>query len=262
MNAPRSNRLLVAGIALAMLAACNRPAPPADPAPTAPASGPQTALGRTVDRAMDEARKELATSNLDLNNTVQVRSGGVFIGNSSDDTRPKGEITPQGDFLVDGAPVAIDEAQRRLLLDYRGHVLAVAETGMALGVRGADLGMKAAGEAIRGIFSGNPDQIEKKIKAEAEQIKAESLRICTQLQAVHDGQQALKASLPAFAPYANLSEASVRKCADKTEQDGGMAVFSDDAATGADDAERARIREEIRKEVQAEVRRQAEGSTR
>ena len=261
MNAPR-NRLLAAAIAVTVLAACNRPTPPpADPAPATPASGPQTALGRTVDRAMDEARKELATSNLDLNNTVQVRSGGVFIGNSSDDTRPKGEITPQGDFLVDGAPVAIDEAQRRLLLDYRGHVLAVAETGMALGVRGADLGMKAAGEAIRGIFGGNPDQIEQKIKAEAEQIKVESRRICTQLQAVHHGQQALKASLPAFAPYANLSEESVRKCTEKTEQDGGMAVFSDDAATSAADAERARIREEIRKEVQAEVRRQAEGST-
>lgn len=260
MNASR-NRLLVAGIALALLAACNRPAPPADPAAADPAHGPQTALGRTVDRAMAKAREELAASNLDLNNTVQVRSGGVFIGNSSDDTRPKGEITPQGDFLIDGAPVAINDAQRRLLLDYRGHVLAVAETGMALGVRGADLGMKAAGEAIRGIFSGNPDQIEQKIKAEAEQIKTESKRICTQLQGVYDGQQALKASLPAFAPYANLTEASVRKCADKTEQDGGMAVFSGDAAAGADDAERERIREEIREEVRAEVRRQTGRST-
>lgn len=248
-------RLTLATLALGLLVACgNQNTPPAsttDPAST----GPQTALGRTVDRAMSKAREELATTNLDLNNTVQVRSGGVFIGSErGPDDRPKGEITPAGDLLIDGTPVAINESQRRLLLDYRTSVLAIAETGMALGVRGADLGMKAAGEALRGVFSGNTDQIEKNIKAEAEKLKLESRLICTQLQSVHEGQQALRASVPEFEPYANLSEESARKCVEKSEESDGMAVFDVNPSST-----QAQVQTEIRDGIRQGIRSAVQG---
>ncbi|WP_204128541.1 hypothetical protein, partial [Pseudomonas ogarae] len=84
----------------------------------------------------------------------------------SADNQPRAEITPQGQLLIGGKPVALDDGQRRQLLDYRGHVVAVAMDGMDVGLAGAKLGANAAGEALKGIFSGDSEGIEKRINAE------------------------------------------------------------------------------------------------
>lgn len=231
-------RLILATLAAALLVACNRNEPPPTPANTADA--PQTALGRQIESAMQKARKELRTGNISLGEHVHV----IGVGNKSRKDAPdgaaipKGEITPAGDLLIDGKPVAIDAAQRALLLEYRGHVIAIAEAGMALGVRGADLGMEAAGEAIRGIFSGNPDQIEKRIEQRAAGIEAEAEKLCDRLPAMRATQDRLAASLPAFKPYARMDQSDIDNCH----------TSSRDVRT------REQVRDEIREAVRGDVR--------
>lgn len=232
MNA--RHRLLAIAIASLTLAACNASPPPAKGANADP-DGPKTALGRTVEHAMAEARKELATENISINN-------GVSIGPQShrEDTSnlPKAEITPKGDLLIEGKTVSIDAAQRALLLQYRGHVIALAESGMALGVKGADLGMQAAGAAIAGIFSGDTSKVEQHVEAEASKIEAEALQLCSGLGPMLATQRELAASLPAFAPYARMTQADVDDCM----RDKDRKVV------------RGELRDEIRQEIRQEIR--------
>ncbi|MDO5504728.1 MAG: hypothetical protein Q4F49_00340 [Pseudoxanthomonas suwonensis] len=226
----RHIRITFATLAIALLAACSRPSPPdtggADNGP-----GAQTVLGRAVERALSKAREELSTRNISLNDTVRIDNGNIDIGpDSGNDTRPKAEITPQGELLIDGKAVAATPAQRELLLAYRGNLIAVVEAGITVGVRGADLGMRAAGEAVRGIFSGNADDIERRIEAEAESLKHDAQGVCRTLEPMLDTQQQLAASMPEFAPYATLSRADIDKCLADAEEDGSTSARASSAA--------------------------------
>lgn len=189
------------------LAACggsDKPgsAPTADAPASAPAGDaaeaatPDTTVGRKVKEATDKARQELANSNISISNSIT----------------PKAEITPAGELLIAGKPVEIDAAQRKLLLDYRAQVVKVAEAGIDIGVQGANLGVKAAGEALKGIFSGDTEQIESRINEEARKIEASAGKICDLLPAMRDSQQALAASLPAFQPYARMDQKEIDDC--------------------------------------------------
>jgi len=153
-------------------------------------------IGRTVQEATDKARKEIAKGNFKL----------------SADGLPKAEITPEGALLIDGKDVVTTAAQRTQLLEYRRQIEAIAMAGMDIGVSGANLGVKAAGEALKGVFSGDTDGIEERINAEADKLKAQANQICARLPALMASQQALAASLPAFAPYSTMDQSDIDDC--------------------------------------------------
>lgn len=188
------------------LSACGQKPAPAtsnDAAATAgDAAATTTRLGQKVREATEKAREKMATSNISVSEGAS--------------TLPKAEITPQGDLLIGGKQVTINEQQRALLLQHRANVTAVALAGMEIGVQGADLGMRAAGEAIKGIFNGNTGEIEKKIEAEAEKMKLSAAKLCEKLPALQESQQALAAAIPEFKPYANMKQADVDGCLEDT----------------------------------------------
>ena len=188
------------------LSACGQKPAPAtsnDAAATAgDAAAATTRLGQKVREATEKAREKMATSNISVSEGAS--------------TLPKAEITPQGDLLIGGKQVTINEQQRALLLQHRANVTAVALAGMEIGVQGADLGMRAAGEAIKGIFNGNTGEIEKKIEAEAEKMKLSAAKLCEKLPALQESQQALAAAIPEFKPYANMKQADVDGCLEDT----------------------------------------------
>lgn len=184
---------LTALLCLPLVACGERPqtgAPATDTAAT------DTRLGQKIREATNKAREEMATKNISIS-----RSG-----------TPKAEITPAGDLLIEGKPVEVNAEQRELLLQYRGQIIKVAEAGIDIGVQGANLGMKAAGEALKGIFSGNTDEIEARVNEEARQIEANARKICEQMPAMRDTQQALAAVLPAFQPYARMDQNDIDDC--------------------------------------------------
>jgi len=221
-------------ILLLPLAACSQsqqadsqPAAAGTTAQAAPDAGNKTSTswiaGRVRD-AMQEARQELVTKNIDVN-SIHIGGGGLREG-----ARSKAQITPQGDLLIDGKKVAATPEQHAMLLDYRGQIVGIAEAGMEIGTQGADLGVSAAAEALRGAFSGKSDkEIEAAIKPQTDKIRAAAVQLCKRLPALRSAQQQLAAAMPAFKPYATMQQEDVEDCAKNIADSGskkGVTVFA------------------------------------
>lgn len=183
-------------------------------------------ISREIQKAMQEAKQELATKNIDVN--------GIHIGNhqhNDNDSLPKAEITPRGELLIAGKRVAASPTQQVLLLDYRKQIVGIAEAGMDIGTQGADLGMNAAKAALWGALAGKSDKdIEAAIKPQTEKIEAAALKLCQRMPDLLSKQQKLAAAMPEFKPYATMQQKDVDDCAkEMTDKDGkkGIAVFSD-----------------------------------
>ena len=183
LNAP----LLALALAIP-LAACGEK-------PAANAPDTDTTIGAKVREATDKARKELAEGN------VSIGSDGANV-----------ELTPTGDLLINGTSIPLNDSQRAITLRYRTQMIGVAEAGIEIGVQGANLGAKAAGEAIKGLFSGDTNKIEERVNAEAEKIKASAMKLCDQLPALMVTQQQLAAAVPAFKPYAKMDQSDIDDC--------------------------------------------------
>lgn len=184
----RTAPLLLASVLA--LAACQ-------PAPTAPGSGQQstasgadTLIGRNVRATADKARAGLEHKNMTIS-----RKG-----------LPDAAITPAGDLLVDGKPVAISDAQRQLLLAHRQQLVAIADAGIDMGVAGANLGLRAAGHAIRGVLKGEQGDTEAAIEAEAQEMENAAQALCEQVKVMQASRRSLAVQLPALAPYAGENE--------------------------------------------------------
>jgi hypothetical protein len=242
MNTAR-NTLAIALLASLPLFACSRQAPSAAPANSAPTDAPQTAIGRTVEKAIIEAREELRSENISISDGIHININGHEF--KRDDSLPNAEITPQGDLLIEGKKVAVDAAQRKLLLDYRNHIIAIAEAGMAIGIKGADLAGKAVGEAIGAILGGDEKALDARMEAEGRKIEADAIKLCAQLPPMLATQQKLAAALPAFKPYANMTQEDIEDCG-KDEHN---------------DATRAQIRDKVRAEIRKTVRDSVRDST-
>lgn len=185
-----------------------------------------SAISGEIQKAMQEAKLELATKNISVNS--------VHFGNNQHndkDSGPKAEITPQGDFLIAGKKVEATPAQQQLLLDYRKQIVGIADAGMDIGKEGADLGMNAAREALWGALAGKNDKdIEASIKPQTDKIQAAALKLCQRLPDLLSTQQKLAAAMPEFRPYATMQQKDVDDCGkDTTDANGkkGFAVFSD-----------------------------------
>ncbi|HEY0662641.1 MAG TPA: DUF2884 family protein [Lysobacter sp.] len=224
MSKLRSAAIITLLGSMSMLVACG-----ANRAPDAEASAKQeekTIISQAVTEAITEARQEINQGNITI----------------SEHDLPKAEITPKGDLLISGRAVAITPAQRTLLLEHRGHVIAIAESGMEIGAQGADLATKAMGEALKGVFTGKSEQeIEKSVEAEASEIKAAAAKLCDRLPAMMASQQALAAALPEFKPYATMDQSDIDDCMKDTD-------------TAGDEQSRAQRQDEIRNRIRNGIR--------
>ncbi len=176
-------------------------------------NGTHSVLGDTVANAMDAARRKLRTENIDIS------SGHVGFSAGHGNERNHAEITPQGDLLIDGKTVTVTPQQRAMLLEYRAQVIDIAEQGMQVGTQGVDLASHAVGTALSAAFSGKShQQVHAEIETEAEGIRHSAAKLCARLPALRDTQQQLAASLPAFAPYATMTQADIDECTKNAEQ--------------------------------------------
>ena len=150
---------------------------------------------------------------------------------------PKAEISAKGDFIIDGKTVEVTDAQRTLLVAYHRELGGIADAGIATGKEGAKLAGKAVGAAVKGIFSGNPDQIDQQIDAEAKKVEAEAMKICDRLPGLYKAQQDLVAALPAFQPYAGMELDDVQEC--RASQDDSHQAGEDVGQANEDNGARA-----------------------
>lgn len=243
-------------IVLASLLACgNSTAPPAAAPDAADPEPDKGFIARQLDKAFAEARAELATENIEITNGINLTINGSRIGNRRDDdtsTLPKAEITPQGDLLINGAAVSVTPEQRTQLLEYRGHVVGIAEAGIAIGGQGVDIAGEALGGVAGAIFGGKQaeQEFEARMEAKGRELEAEAMKLCARLPSLLASQQALAASLPEFKPYARMTQQDVDDCG-KRGKDNGVAVMSGD---------RKQIRDEIREKIRSGVRSSVQGA--
>lgn len=172
-------------------------------------------LGRQVARAVAEAKGKLKTENIRIGSGPSIIVNGYSYRAGGDTSGlPKAEITPEGTLLIGGHAIPATPGQRELLLDYRGHVVSLAQAGISLGAQGADIAGAALG-GIGDVLFGGPEgraAYEARFVAEAEKIKRDALRLCALLPGMYESQHSLAATLPAFAPYATMSREGVVEC--------------------------------------------------
>lgn len=159
------------------------------------------------------ARRELDTGNLQLGDGLRFGTSDARASHA-DRALPRAEITPQGDFLIEGRPVAIDRQQRQELLLYRGEVIAIAKAGIDIGERSAQAALDAVDRGLFSLmFGAITGSLERRIeKTVRETVEPGVRQICLSLPALRDRQQRLSATLPAFRPYATLEADDVEDC--------------------------------------------------
>lgn len=156
-----------------------------------------------IDAALDEARQEIAK---------ELANEAMSLGKGPNG-EPLAEITPEGELLIGGKPVAMDAAQREKALAYRNQLVAVAESGATIGLEGASLAKEAVGAALKAAASGeDPATIEADIQAKAAGMKASAKALCDSLPALYAAQQALRQAVPEFEPYAQMDEGDIKDC--------------------------------------------------
>ena len=128
------------------------------------------------------------------------------------DGLPNAEITATGDLEIGGKAITVNASQRALLKSYHQEMNAMTADGIAIGKQGAALAGKAVTEAIKGAISGNADDVESKVEAEAKKIEQQAMQLCKRLATVKASQDALAASLPEFKPYATMEQSDVDGC--------------------------------------------------
>lgn len=193
-------RLLCVASAAVLLAACSSAQAPAAQASASAASAP-SAISDVIDHALDRANAKLHTENI----TISDHDG--------PNAEPKAEITPAGDLLIAGKAVPLTPAQRTEVLAYRKQLVKVAEAGMAIGKQGAALGVHATSVALAAVFSGESEQqVRQQVEAQASGIRAAATKICDQLPAMMASQQKLATDVPAFRPYATMTQHDIDDC--------------------------------------------------
>lgn len=187
-----------------------------------------SAIGAEVRQGINQAKQELLTQDIDLGSMHIYRDG----RHDSDDNSklPKAVITPQGMLVIAGKPVQATPEQHTMLMDYRQHIVGIAEAGMDIGASGADIGIAAAKQAIWGALSGKSDkEIEASIKPQTDKIEAAAATLCQRLPDLLSTQQKLAAAMPEFRPYATMRQKDVDDCGkDMTDKHGakGLAASS------------------------------------
>lgn len=207
------NRILPPMLSACLLVAMLAPAPPgqaADGGVNQEISSELAQARREVQADLAKARLELTTGNIDVARSLRP-------GQASEEAAsalPTAEITPDGDFLVDGEAVAVNAAQRRQLLDYRGQVVDIGLAGIDIGERSAQLAIDAVD---RGVFSlvvaAMTGSLERRLEKEITTAVASDVRaICSRLPALYASEQRLARSLPAFRPYATMTADEADDC--------------------------------------------------
>lgn len=156
---------------------------------------------RGADLELDTAARQLATENLTLT--------------TDDADAPKAQITPQGDFLVAGKPVALTPDLRAEVLDYRAQALAIARQGIAIGHQGVEVGRRAVAPlVIAALFGASDKRIEASMHKRMSGLREATLALCRQMPQLMAAQQQLASDLPAFQPYATLTQKDIDDCHD------------------------------------------------
>lgn len=213
MHSTRNPRMLMTVFLASLLPFAGQPAHARDSRIDNEISADLADARSEVRTELAAARRQLDIGNLQLGDNLRFGDSDAR-SSHPDSALPAAEITPQGDFLIEGKPVAIDRHQRQELLLYRGEVIGIAKAGIDIGERSAQAALDAVDRGLFSLmFGAMTGSLERRIeKTVRETVEPGVRQICLSLPALRDRQQRLAASLPAFRPYATLEADDVEDC--------------------------------------------------
>lgn len=141
---------------------------------------------------------------------LTITNDGDAIAHAHDGSNAR--IDAAGDLEIQGKSVKVTQAQRELLKSYRNDALALRSDAVATGKAGARTGLHAVGAAVSGLASGNPDSIDAKVNASADQVRTMAQAVCKDLAQLYADQNKVVAALPAFQPFATIEPHEVSDC--------------------------------------------------
>lgn len=130
--------------------------------------------------------------------------GSDIVITADDDSQAR--ISQTGDLSIRGKAVSLSAAQRSMLQQYSANMREIERRGMDIGAHATELATGIVGAVFADLMTGDTDQVDKDAKAKAEPIKQEAREICKVVLAQESLQDRISASLPAFKPYAVISE--------------------------------------------------------
>jgi len=183
-------------------------------------SSTNSEIKREMADARKEVRAEMAKARVELDSENLSLDKGLHFGkhgkkeSAGKDSLPVAQITPKGDFLVDGKTVAVNTQQRQQLLDYRGQVIGLAKIGIEGGERAAMAALDATDVSLFSLIVGGlSGSLERRVEASVKQHVVPLVKqICRRLPQVLESQQQLATSLPQFRPYASLERDDIDDC--------------------------------------------------
>lgn len=184
------------------------------------ASETRSEIKREMAEARREVRTEMAKARVELDSENLSLDKGLHFGkhgkkkSADKEALPVAQITPKGDFLIDGKTVTVNTQQRQQLLDYRGQVIQLAKIGIDGGERAAMAALDATDVSLFSLIVGGlSGSLERRVEASVKQHVVPLVQqICRRLPQVLESQQQLATSLPQFRPYASLERDDIEDC--------------------------------------------------
>jgi hypothetical protein len=119
----------------------------------------------------------------------------------------RAEIDPAGDLQIGGKDVPVTEAQRQLLVQYSQNLRDLEKQGDAADAQAWRMAPGILGTALGDLFTGaSQKQIDQDANQAAEPLKEEAMKLCDGVKAQRKVQDQISDALPAFKPYAVISE--------------------------------------------------------
>ncbi|MBU6415994.1 MAG: DUF2884 family protein, partial [Xanthomonadaceae bacterium] len=147
--------------------------------------------------------------------------------------KPDAHIGKDGSLAIDDQAIDVTPGQRAMLQRYYGEARNMMQSGEAVGRQGAAMAEKGIGDAIASILHGDSTIAQKKLEAQSNQMDSAVGKLCTDLKALDETQQALTTEIPAFASYAPSSRAECTVTSTTTVRDGNIVVAKSSAITTA-----------------------------
>ena len=122
-------------------------------------------------------------------------------------------ITPDGGLSIAGRAVAVNEAERRLLMQYSEDAHGIARQGGRIGAEGAHMAVAILDDVFSNLWGGDVQHVvEERAKAHSAGLKASVRVLCDDMKSLQAVQAKLADSLASFQPYAVITDDYIDKC--------------------------------------------------
>lgn len=135
-----------------------------------------------------------------LGNSITFDANGIVVHAAG---QPDARIGRDGELRIEGKSIAVTPAQRELLQRYYQQAVITMDAGKAMGEHGISMAARGVGDALASIFHSDSATANARMQAESKHIEAAAAKLCADVKALGDTQNAIATSIPAFAPYAS-----------------------------------------------------------